>query len=121
MAKDSQTSFVAGLEDVVANSSDICYVDGKEGRLIYQGYDIHDLINGKATFEEVIYLLWNGVLPNATELKQFTAQIAKERALKPEVLSFLKGVRKDANAMEVLRTAVSYAGIYDDDNGDESI
>ncbi len=121
MAKDSQTSFVAGLEDVVANTSDICYVDGKEGRLIYQGYDIHDLINGKATFEEVIYLLWNGVLPSAAEVAKFTQQIATQRTLRPEVIRFLKGVRKDANAMEVLRTAVSYAGIYDEDNGDESI
>ncbi|KPV44911.1 citrate synthase [Alicyclobacillus ferrooxydans] len=121
MAEDSQTSFAAGLEDVVANTSEICYVDGKEGRLIYQGYDIHDLINGKATFEEVIYLLWNGELPTASALKTFTDQIAGQRALKPEVLNFLKTVKKDANAMEVLRTAVSYAGIYDDDNGDESI
>lgn len=114
-------SFAAGLEDVVANTSEICFVDGKEGRLIYQGYDIHDLVNGNATFEEVIYLLWHGELPTKSELAEFTKGIATQRALKPEVLSFLKTVRKDANAMEVLRTAVSLAGIYDDDNGDESM
>lgn len=114
-------SFAAGLEDVVANTSEICFVDGKEGRLIYQGYDIHDLVNGNATFEEVIYLLWHGELPTKSELAEFTKGIATQRSLKPEVLSFLKTVRKDANAMEVLRTAVSLAGIYDDDNGDESM
>jgi len=120
MANDTQ-EFAAGLEDVIANTSAICFVDGKEGRLIYQGYDIHDLINGHATFEEVIYLLWHGELPTQSELSELTNSIATQRALSPEVLNFLGTVRKDANAMEVLRTAVSLSGIYDVDNGDESI
>lgn len=121
MSKDAESAFTAGLEDVIANTSDICFVDGREGRLIYQGYDIHDLVNGHATFEEVIYLLWHGNLPNAKELQEFTSQISQQRKLDPKVLEFLHDVRKDANAMEVLRTAVSYAGLYDVDNGDESI
>lgn len=120
MANDTQ-EFAVGLEDVIANTSAICFVDGKEGRLIYQGYDIHDLINGHATFEEVIYLLWHGELPTQSELSELTNSIATQRALSPEVLNFLGTVRKDANAMEVLRTAVSLSGIYDVDNGDESI
>ncbi len=120
MSKDTDTSFVAGLEDVVSNTSDICFLDGKEGRLVYQGYNIHDLVNGNASFEEVVYLLWHGELPNRQQLDEFKHQIGRQRALTPDVLNFLKGVRKDANAMEVLRTAVSFAGIYDPDNGDES-
>lgn len=120
MTKEN-TSFVAGLEDVVANTSDICFVDGREGRLIYHGYDIHDLVNGGATFEEVIYLLWHGKLPTQSELDTFTKEIATQRALAPHVLAFLKDVPKDANAMEVLRTAVSYLGLYDPDEGNESI
>ena len=56
----------AGLEDIVAGSSSICDVNGKEGRLIYQGYDIHDLAE-HSTFEEVVYLLWYGRLPTKTE------------------------------------------------------
>lgn len=120
MSKDTET-FTAGLEDVIANTSDICFVDGREGRLIYQGYDIHDLVNGNASFEEVIYLLWNGQLPTKQALSDFSAQIAKQRKVHPKVLEFLQDVRKDANAMEVLRTAVSVAGLYDEDNGDESI
>lgn len=121
MSKQGESSFTAGLEDVIANTSDICFVDGREGRLIYQGYDIHDLVNGNATFEEVIYLLWNGKLPNRKELADFTGLIANQRQLHPKVLEFLHDVRKDANAMEVLRTAVSFAGLYDEDNGDESM
>lgn len=112
-------TFASGLEDVVSNSSKICFLDGKEGRLVYQGYDIHDLVNGHATFEEVIYLLWHGELPNVSQLEEFTTSIAQQRALSPQVLAFLKSVPIDANPMEVLRTAVSYAGLYDPDNGSE--
>jgi citrate synthase len=49
----------AGLEDVVAATSAICYLDGNRGVLAYFGYDIHDLARG-ASFEEVCYLLWHG-------------------------------------------------------------
>lgn len=116
-----ESTFKAGLEDVVANTSEICFVDGKEGRLIYRGYSIHDLVNGGSTFEEVIYLLWHGELPNKDELTAFTKEIATQRALPEAVLQLLRTVPKDANAMEVLRTAVSDLGLYDADNGDESI
>ncbi len=115
------TSFAAGLEGVVANTSEISFVDGQEGRLLYHGYNIHDLVNGGATFEEVIYLFWFGKLPNRTELDDFTKSIATARAIQPHVLQFLRDIPKDANAMEVLRTAVSFLGLYDSDNGDESI
>ena len=57
----------AGLEGVVATSSDICYIDGEAGILAYQGFNIHTLAEN-ATFEEVIYLLWHGELPNQVEL-----------------------------------------------------
>lgn len=117
----AETGFKAGLEDVVANTSEICFVDGKEGRLIYQGYNIHDLVSGHASFEEVIYLLWHGTLPNKQELEDFTAEIAANRVLPTEVLEFLHGIPKTSNAMEVLRTAVSLLGLYDPDNGDESL
>ncbi|MCL6592365.1 MAG: citrate synthase [Alicyclobacillus sp.] len=121
MAKETETSFVAGLEDVVANTSDICFLDGREGRLVYCGYNIHDLVNGGSTFEEVIYLLWHGDLPNRQQLDELKQQIGQQRELHPEVLDFLKRVPKGANAMDVLRTAVSYAGLYDPDHGDESM
>ena len=56
-----------GLEDVVATSSSICFIDGERGVLSYCGYDIHDLAQS-ATFEEVCYLLWHRRLPNRAEL-----------------------------------------------------
>src|SRR5579863_4522738 len=102
----------AGLEGVVATSSKICYIDGNQGVLSYFGYNIHTLAEN-ATFEEVIYLLWNGRLPKADELKNLKASLAEERDLAPEVISFLKSVPKDALPMDMLRTAVSMLSLYD--------
>src|SRR3989442_6337884 len=52
-----------GLEDVVVSTSDICFIDGREGRLVYRGYDVNDLVE-HSSFEEVVYLLWHGSLPS---------------------------------------------------------
>src|SRR5437868_15480704 len=60
----------AGLEDVVVSTTDICYIDGREGRLIYRGYDVDDLA-AHSTFEEVVYLLWHGVLPSKKEYETY--------------------------------------------------
>ena len=68
---------MSGLEDIVAATSSICDVNGKEGRLIYQGYDIHDLAE-HSTFEEVVYLLWFGRLPTRTELEKITRRSASK-------------------------------------------
>ena len=56
-----------GLEGVVAAKSDICFINGTEGQLIYRGYDIGDVVEN-LSFEEVAYLLWEGKLPNRAEL-----------------------------------------------------
>ncbi len=69
-----------GLEDVVAATSAICYLDGDRGVLAYYGYDIHDLARG-ASFEEVCYLLWHGRLPNRAELGDLQSQLAAARPL----------------------------------------
>ena len=53
----------AGLEDIVVSTSDICFIDGREGRLLYRGFDVDDLV-AHSTFEEVTYLLWHGGLPS---------------------------------------------------------
>jgi citrate synthase len=105
----------AGLEDIVAAESAICDVNGKEGRLIYQGYDIHDLAE-HSTFEEVIYLLWNGRLPLKEELAELNKQLQTNRKLAPEVVAIMKELPHDANPMEVLRSAVSIMSMYDPDD-----
>lgn len=102
----------AGLEGVVATSSKICYIDGNQGVLSYFGYNIHTLADN-ATFEEVIYLLWNGKLPNQSELAKLRSALAAERDLPQETTVFLKDVPKGAQPMDVLRTAVSMLSLYD--------
>jgi citrate synthase len=107
----------AGLEDIVAASSTICDVNGKEGRLIYQGYDIHDLAE-HSSFEEVVYLLWNGRLPTRTELETISRELRVNRKLPEQVVKLMRGLPEQANPMDVLRTAVSALGIYDPDRNE---
>src|SRR5437868_3427721 len=106
-----------GLEDVVARSSSICDVNGTEGRLIYQGYDIHDLAE-HSTFEEVVSLLWFGRLPTKTELENLTRGLQTNRALPAEVIKLMEQYPKKANPMDVLRTAVSSLSMWDADAAD---
>ena len=70
----------AGLEGVIAGESEICYIDGYAGILSYRGYNIHTLADN-ASFEEVIFLLWNGWLPKQGELDQLKKDLAAEREL----------------------------------------
>lgn len=110
----------AGLEGIVATTSKICYIDGETGVLSYFGYNIHTLADN-ATFEEVIYLLWNGVLPNKAQLEGLKAGLVAQRELPKEVTQFLKWAPKGAAPMDVLRTAVSLLSLYDPLAGDNSI
>ena len=112
----ADTGFKAGLEDVVALTSDLCFIDGKEGRLVYRGYDAVDL-SEQATFEEVVFLLWNGDLPSRSQLGDFTKELGQNRKLNPAVEQLLISLPKDTAPMDALRTAVSLAGIYDPDGG----
>jgi citrate synthase len=108
-----------GLEDVVVSTSELCFIDGDRGRLLYRGYDIHDLV-AHASFEETVYLLWHGKLPNRPELDEFTRQMARDRRLAPKVMSLLKSLPRKADPMDVVRTGVSAMGIYDPDAADNS-
>ena len=103
-----------GLQDVVANESSICFIDGAKGILSYRGIDIHELAQ-HSTFEEVTYLLWHGAMPTESELKEFSHQLAAARQIPDDVITFLRSVPKTASPMEVLRTAVSLLSIYDSD------
>ena len=101
-----------GLEGIVANATAISEVMGQDGVLIYAGYDINELA-GKASYEEVVYLLWHGELPNREELEAFQVALRKQRALPEGLVTFLKQAPKDANPMDVMRTAISMLGLYD--------
>src|SRR5258705_947777 len=108
-----------GLEGVVANQSAICYVLGEEGRLIYRGYDIHDLAD-HSTFEETAYLLLHGDLPTREQLKAFTAELKAAQKLPKIVQRILKDAPLAADPMNVLRTALSASVFADPDKGDNA-
>ena len=107
-----------GLEGIIANSTSLSDVLGKEGVLIYAGYDINELA-GKATYEEVVYLLWHGALPNRAELNELKAKLRNERELPRGLIDFIKSTPPNSNPMDVMRTAVSMLGLYDSGLSDE--
>jgi len=108
----------AGLEDVVAASSGICYLDGERGVLAYCGYDIHDLARG-ASFEEICYLLWHGRLPNRAELGDLQTQFAAARPVGEPIIRLMRQLPA-SDGMDMLRTLTSALGHYDPDAGDSS-
>jgi citrate synthase len=106
------SQFARGLEGVIANETRLGDVRGQEGQLIYCGYEINELA-GKASFEEVIYLLWNDRLPTQAELTELRRQLADERELPAQVIEFIKSTPRTAIPIDVLRTAVSMLGLHD--------
>src|SRR5687768_2726031 len=107
-----------GLEDVIATSSAICYLDGDRGVLAYCGYDIHDLARS-ATFEEVCYLLWHRRLPARAELGDLQSQLAAARPLPEPILRLMRSL-PPVDGMDALRTLTSALGHYDSEVNDTS-
>ncbi|MFT5855503.1 MAG: citrate synthase, partial [Verrucomicrobiales bacterium] len=108
-----------GLEGVVANESALSNVEGKEGKLSYLGYTIDELVE-HTTFEEVMYLLHRGDLPNSADLDKFVKVLRGQRELPQGVIDFLKGAPIDAGPMDVIRTGVSMLGLYDTRGDDQN-
>ena len=104
-----------GLEGVVVAESELSYIDGDVGKLVYRGYAIEDLAE-YATYEEVLYLLWHGSLPTQQELEEFSATMAEERAVDDYVLDALAELAAaDEAPMAALRSAVSMLSASDDE------
>src|SRR3989475_7237204 len=114
-----RTRMKAGLEDVIAGESGICYIDGEKGVLAYRGYNIHELANN-STFEETCHLLWFGRLPKPAELNDTTKKLASNRAVPQQVIDFMKTLPKKSLPMEVLRTTVSMLSMFDPETEDMS-
>lgn len=110
--KESTAVASEGLRGVVAAQSAIGDVNGEKGILIYQGYNIHDLAE-HSTFEEVVFLLWNGRLPKADELADLKERLRRNYEVPADIISMMKTFPKDADPMDVLRTAVSSLDFYD--------
>lgn len=117
------SAVATGLRGVVAAASSIGDVNGEKGELIYQGVNIHDLAT-KSTFEEVVFLLWNGRLPKRAELDELRQNLAASYDLQPEIIEVIKGmaarVPKSADPMDRLRTVVSALAMFDPEARDLS-
>ncbi len=109
-----------GLDGVSLGESRLSLVNGTEGKLVYAGYKIEDLA-ASALYEEIVYLLWNGRLPNAVEFETLRYALATQAVVPSEVLAAMKLYPKDANPMAVLRTTTSMLAFYDADSEDTSI
>jgi 2-methylcitrate synthase len=113
------SAVATGLRGVVAASSSIGDVNGEKGELIYQGLNIHDLAT-KSTFEEVVFLLWNGRLPKRAELDELTKSLAASYELPWEIVELIKGmterVPKTADPMDRLRTVISGLAMFDEES-----
>src|SRR5215217_1334330 len=118
-AMDTAAKPKAGLEDTVATSSAICYLDGDRGVLAYCGYDIHDLAR-HATFEEVCFLLWHRRLPARAELGDLQSQLIAARPL-PEPVLRLGRALPPGNTMDALRTLTSALSHYDQDADEHTL
>ncbi|HEY8346072.1 MAG TPA: citrate synthase [Symbiobacteriaceae bacterium] len=119
MGLATSPAFKAGLEDVIAGTSDICFIDGREGRLVYCGYDINDLAK-YSTFEETVFLLYHKRLPTKAELQEFDAKLKASRAVPQEVLQIMKMMPPTTHPMAALRTAVSALGNFAPDAEENS-
>jgi citrate synthase len=112
-----------GLRGVVAASSSIGDVNGEKGELIYQGLNIHDLAT-KSTFEEVVFLLWNGRLPKQAELDQLKQDLAASYELPWQITELIKGMCIRAphgrDTMDMLRTVISALALFDEEKQDLS-
>ncbi|WP_163971613.1 citrate synthase [Oceanobacillus halotolerans] len=102
-----------GLEGIIATQSSVSSII--DDQLTYVGYKIDDLAEN-ASFEEVVYLLWNQKLPNQSELDSFKEALAKNMEVPEAVIDHLKSYDlKTVHPMAALRSAVSILGLYDEE------
>src|SRR6056297_3256866 len=107
-----------GLEGVVVAESALSHIDGDEGELVYRGYAIEDLAR-EASYEEVLYLLWHGELPDRDELDAFSEAMSAERDVEDGVMDTVRELAAaDANPMSALATTVSMRSAYDPDDAE---
>ena len=119
-ADGTPPKLVKGLEGVLALETELSFIDGQEGVLLYRGYEISDLAKN-VSFEEVAYLLWNSGLPNQSQLDELSRRLREERPVHPDIIDHLRHhTPKDAVPMSALRTAISMLGLYDDEAEDDS-
>jgi citrate synthase len=115
----SDAGLIKGLEGVVAAESALCDLDGANGRLAYQGYDIADLA-GTATFEEVLHLLWHGELPTRAQNDALHRDLVAARPIPEALTAAFRLMPKDVDPMRALQVSAAMLGMFDADKTDNS-
>lgn len=118
MTAVAKTPLHKGLKGVYVDRTKTSFIDGKEGKLLYRGYNIHDLAE-QSSFEETCYLLLFGSLPTSTQLNEFDSRLKQNRAISEEVVDIIRLI-KTAHPMDVLRTCISAMSTSDPDPQDTS-
>lgn len=103
-----------GLDGVYIDTSAVCFIDGAKGQLVYRGYDINELAD-KASYEEVVYLLWHGSLPNREQLETFKADLVPHYEVPTAIYDMYRNLPPGHSPMHAVRTAASMLGSYDED------
>lgn len=101
-----------GLRNIEVADTRICSIDGENGKLIYRGFDILDLVN-HSTFEETSYLLLFGELPTSEQLADFGRRLREARGLPEPLIRNLKNRPRRAQPMDVLQSYISELADYD--------
>ena len=108
-----------GLAGVPVDYTAISKVNPDTNSLLYRGYPVQELA-ASVTFEEVAYLLWNGELPDDTQLAEFEERERSHRGLDHDVKRIIDELPLSAHPMDVVRTAVSVIGASDPATSDSS-
>ncbi|WP_437585200.1 bifunctional 2-methylcitrate synthase/citrate synthase [Paramicrobacterium sp. CJ85] len=109
----TDTDIKKGLAGVVADYTAISKVNPETNSLLYRGYPVQELA-ASCSFEQVAYLLWNGELPTDAQLEEFEKLERSLRPLDERTKKLISELPADAHPMDVVRTAVSQLGTFDD-------
>jgi citrate synthase len=103
----TETTYAKGLEGVIAAESEVCQIDGANGKLYYRGYSIEELAKD-SSFEETTYLLLYEKLPTKEELKDFSQRMRDSRGLQESVRNMIRDFPRTGSPMELLQSVISY-------------
>lgn len=99
-----------GLEGVVVNTTAISYIDGIGGQLVYRGYNIEELTN--LNYEQVVYLLMYGNIPDAAQTADFMERLASVRQIPNYLINIMKEMPKETEVIDAVRTTVSALNLH---------
>ena len=106
-----------GFTSTASCESNITYIDGDEGILLYRGYSIDELA-AHSNFLEVCYLLLHGDLPNKKQMQEFDTAITRHTMVHEQLASFLHGFRRDAHPMAIMCGVVGALSAFYHDSTD---